>query len=61
LRQEEFHEVSWFGGKGGISLFSFDRKRDFSGELIFDELSEGFVVSVSLSWSQLPLEIVETN
>ena len=47
MRWEEFHEVSWFGERGGISLFSFNRRRDFGGELIFDELSEGFVVSVS--------------
>jgi len=47
LRWEEFHEVSWFGERGGISLFSFNKRRDFGDELIFDELSEGFVVSVS--------------
>ena len=47
MRWEEFHEVSLFGEREGISLFSFNRRRDFGGKLIFDELSEGFVVSVS--------------
>jgi len=56
LRQKEFCEVSWFGGRGGISLFSFDRRRDFGGELIFDELSEGFVANVSLKLVPTALE-----
>ena len=47
MRWREFCEVGQFGGRGGISLFSFDRRRNFGGELIFNELLEGFVVSVS--------------
>ena len=52
----EFHEVGQFGRRERISLFSFDKRRDFGGKLIFDELSEGFVVSVSFKLVSTALE-----
>ena len=42
----KFREVSWLGGRERVSLFFFVGERNFDSELIFDELSERFVIGV---------------